>query len=173
QPVLTEDRPPAKLEQDRCAVGGRNQPADVRQHLPVASPAGSVRPDDVAVDSARRGPAALAVADALVAAVRAHECVSGRSDSRTLLVAPAEDGQEFELHAGDGIRPSIRNQYASLAVSGLPVCRSRVIAILLSISVSASGCLGGSSPPPGSQGSNPPRGAVQRQPQGRVLPTGT
>jgi len=51
------------------------------------------------------------------------------------------------------------------------VCRSRVIAILVSISVSASGCLGGSSPPSGSQGSTPSRGAVKGTLEGRVFTT--
>lgn len=51
------------------------------------------------------------------------------------------------------------------------MCRSRVIAILVSISVSASGCLGGSSPPPGAQGSTPSRGAVKGTLEGRVFTT--
>jgi len=51
------------------------------------------------------------------------------------------------------------------------VCRSRVIAILVSISVSASGCVGGSSPPSGSQGSTPSLGAVKGTLEGRVFTT--
>jgi hypothetical protein len=53
----------------------------------------------------------------------------------------------------------------------MPVCRSRVIAILASISVSASGCLGGSSPPSGSQPSTSLRGAVKGTLEGRVFTT--
>jgi hypothetical protein len=49
--VAVEHRPPAKLEEDRRALGSGDQPTDVRQHAAVAPAPGVVRPDGAALDT--------------------------------------------------------------------------------------------------------------------------
>jgi hypothetical protein len=51
------------------------------------------------------------------------------------------------------------------------MCRRSLIAVLVSMSVAASGCLGGSSPPNASPQSTPPPGAVKGTLEGLVFTT--
>src|SRR5882724_9937547 len=71
QLLAFEDRAPTKLEQDGCAIVGRDEPAHVRQHPTVGAPTRVVRPDDGAFNLSGRGSTAFAVADAFLAVVRA------------------------------------------------------------------------------------------------------
>src|SRR5512133_211687 len=99
-PVVFEDRAPTQLEHDGCAILGRDQAANVRQHPPVGASARVVRPDDRAFDLSGRGSTTLAVADAFLAVVRTHDRVSGCFNAGVFLVAPMEDRQQLETHIG-------------------------------------------------------------------------
>src|SRR6185436_12908544 len=83
--LALEDRATTQLEEDRRAVHRRDHAAHVRQHPAVAPPPRIVRPDDTPLDQPARCAAAFAVPDALLAAVRADECVTGSLDANVLV----------------------------------------------------------------------------------------